>query len=273
MRRAHPRPTTPQSRSHHRPRERKRHHRLRGRRRHHRPRERRRGHRPRQRWPHHERRPDDQRWGRSAASPGTEAAARREHRFRPVGRRERSAAGRTRPLARDTAYDFWLSVGPPERGSIEERARELLPDQRLEAGARFEVIVEPYPGELEIDEAARVGELLLDADGQFSVGRQPIAPAEGPRAADAGSKPERRLRFPIRTPATFGPSSTALQHRFPEHPRSVTHRDGVDRRPAVARARAVGQRRRLRSLDSLVRRNGHRSDHIGLSVMVNANGD
>ena len=116
---------------------------------------------------------------------------------------------RNRPLARDTAYDFWLSVGPPERGSIEERARELLPDQRLEAGARFEVIVQPYPGELEIDEAARVGELLLDADGQFSVGRQPIAPAEVPGPPDAGSKPERRLRFPIRTPATFGPIDCA----------------------------------------------------------------
>jgi hypothetical protein len=112
---------------------------------------------------------------------------------------------RDRPLAADTAYDFWLSVGRPDPGSIEEEERELLPEQTLEAGARFDVVVQPFDDGLMIDEAARIGELALAKDGRFLVRRQPTAPAGDGDRANANGKPEQRLRFPVRTRPTVGP--------------------------------------------------------------------
>ncbi|RMH00401.1 MAG: CHAT domain-containing protein [Chloroflexi bacterium] len=92
-------------------------------------------------------------------------------------------------------YYFWLEVGAPVAGSIEETAVSL-PDE-LPVNARLQVVLFPFPGELIPKDGADIGELELQADGEVRV----INPAEQP-ASLTKEDPilTKRLFFPIRTP-------------------------------------------------------------------------
>jgi hypothetical protein len=109
-----------------------------------------------------------------------------------------------RSLASGGSYYFWLQVGPLIQESLESERPNLpvaLPVAGLPGGARLQVVLFTFPGELESPDSARVGELKLEPDGSVSVARQPLAS----NAIDV-ARIERRpaLLFPIRAPAGQG---------------------------------------------------------------------
>ena len=116
---------------------------------------------------------------------------------RPLPRRE--------PLKPSTAYYFWLDIGRPVRGSIEQQPTEILADERLEVGSRLRVVVFPYEGELQLEPQSAEGEFFLDRDGWFRVLRLPGAPPiDEPPPPPAGRPRPHRLFFPLTTPAAEG---------------------------------------------------------------------
>jgi len=102
----------------------------------------------------------------------------------------------TLPLAAGQAYYFWLEVGPALPGSIEEQPAGL-PVDRVPSGARLQVALFAFEGEIEITPGADLGELELLSDGSLRVIRQPDTPQD----PDLG---ERRLFFPVRAPDQAG---------------------------------------------------------------------
>lgn len=144
--------------------------------------------------------------GEKARSPKPGARPRRPARIVSTGFSLPGTGGhrlaKDEPLERASGYDFWLQVGAPAARSIEERPRELLPEESLEAGSTFDVVVQPFPGELEIDPQARSGQLVMDGAGRFAVARQPGA-AQAP--GSGGMARETALRFPVRTTSKPGP--------------------------------------------------------------------
>ena len=104
------------------------------------------------------------------------------------------------PLRLADNYYFWLEVGLPVAGSIEEKPSplptELLPEQ-----ARLKVVLFPFPGGLQLTPGATQGELQLLTGGRAAVARQPI-PLPVPLSDSPLSG--RRLFFPLRTPERAG---------------------------------------------------------------------
>lgn len=98
------------------------------------------------------------------------------------------------PLAPSTPYLFWLEVGEPVLGSIEETPTELPPT--LPVGATLTVAVFALDDRLTVTPGADVGELRLEADGRVAVTRAAATELGIP----PGSKLDlRRLFFHVRT--------------------------------------------------------------------------
>jgi hypothetical protein len=108
---------------------------------------------------------------------------------------------RSAPLMPGIDYLFWLEIGEQLPASIEVTPT-ALPVELLPSEARLHVVLFGFKGELEIDRAADVGEIQLTPDGLARVVRQPIAEGATPLISD---RLDRRLYFPVRTPAKEGP--------------------------------------------------------------------
>jgi hypothetical protein len=102
-----------------------------------------------------------------------------------------------RCLRPGTEYVYWFEVGEPVAGAIDEQEGRTLPVSALPPGTRLKVALFAYPGELEIAPGRDVDELMFLQDTSLAVARQP---GQG----NAATPLERRLRFPVRTPATPG---------------------------------------------------------------------
>jgi hypothetical protein len=102
-----------------------------------------------------------------------------------------------RCLRPGTEYVYWFEVGEPVAGAIDEQEGRTLPVSALPPGTRLKVALFAYPGELEIAPGRDVGEFMFLEDASLAVARQP-----GQR--NAATPEERRLRFPVRTPANPG---------------------------------------------------------------------
>jgi hypothetical protein len=102
-----------------------------------------------------------------------------------------------RCLRPGTEYVYWFEVGDPVAGAIDEQEGRTLPVSALPPGTRLKVALFAYPGELEIAPGRDLGELMFLEDSSIAVARQP-------GQADAATPVERRLRFPVRTPAKPG---------------------------------------------------------------------
>ncbi len=96
-------------------------------------------------------------------------------------------------------YHFWLEVGPPAAGSIEETPVPLPAE--FPAESVLTVALFAFPGELEITPVADTGELVLDAAGSVTVRRQP-ADVEG--VPPEAWLLQHRLFFPVRIPTRAG---------------------------------------------------------------------
>lgn len=103
-----------------------------------------------------------------------------------------------RPLLPHQAYYFWLEVGAPVAGSIEETPTALPAD--LPEMARLQVALFPFESEFEITAGADVGELEIKRDGTVRVAR----PAASPPSLQADDLLSRRLFFPVNTPPQAG---------------------------------------------------------------------
>jgi hypothetical protein len=173
------------------------------------------------------------------------------------------------PLTPGTGYHFWLEVGEPVQESIEVTPVDI-PEEHLPSEARLQVVLFPFDDELEIDSAADVGELQLDSDGAVRVVQQP---AELPTPPPDPELLERRLFFPVRTPAREG--------RF--HLRcNIYHRHTLIQSRLVAaqvRQEPEPQVRALQSTLDYTLSNTLGAPHLSqlephrLSWMVNSNGD
>jgi hypothetical protein len=97
------------------------------------------------------------------------------------------------PLACDEPYFFWLEVGRPVAGSIEETPTSL-PVEHLPPEARLTVALFAFENEIQITPGADVGELQLHPDGAVRVVRQP-----GQLPVSPSAPLSRRLFFPVRT--------------------------------------------------------------------------
>ena len=95
-------------------------------------------------------------------------------------------------------YYFWLDVGEPAEGSMEEERVELDVDE-LPPEAILQVALFSFEGELAIMEGADVGELLVNEDGTVTVVSPVVKPS---RATD--ELLGRRLFFPVATPKNEG---------------------------------------------------------------------
>lgn len=103
------------------------------------------------------------------------------------------------PLAPSTPYLFWLEIGPPVQGSIEETPTDV--PAGLPAGATLTVAIFSLDDHLTVAPDADLGELRLEADRTVVV--------TDPAARDVGVPPEsgldlRRLFFHVRTGDTPG---------------------------------------------------------------------
>lgn len=104
---------------------------------------------------------------------------------------------RDQPLCPGQDHLFWLEVGSPIAGSIELEPTEL-DVTALPADAVLQVVLFAYPDEIEC--LATKGTLVLGRDGSVRAARQPSE-----FAADVPAElRERRLFFPVRTPAREG---------------------------------------------------------------------
>lgn len=104
------------------------------------------------------------------------------------------------PLATGERYLFWLEIGPPVEGSIEE-APGTIDLSALPSRARLTVALFPVSGEPQLEPGARVGELELGEDGEVRVARL----AWRPRGLPADHELlRRRLFFPLTTPERAG---------------------------------------------------------------------
>jgi hypothetical protein len=102
------------------------------------------------------------------------------------------------PLAVGQQTVFWLEIGSPAVGSIEETP-VALPD--LPAGVRLTVALTTLEGDGLVVRGHDVGELSLGSDGTATVIRQPGQPV----TAEAAAGPrETRLLFPLAPPTRAG---------------------------------------------------------------------
>ncbi len=106
---------------------------------------------------------------------------------------------RNLPLDVARPYLFWLEIGEPVAGAIEERPTPI-DLSRLPPEAILTVVLFAFEGGLEVEAGGRVGLLRLGSDEQVVVAGQP-AVAHG---LDVGGLGERRLFFPVRTPRVPG---------------------------------------------------------------------
>jgi CARDB len=111
------------------------------------------------------------------------------------------------PLSPTTAlqpgarYLFWLEVGALVEGSIEETPVELTEIAELPAESRLDVVLFRVGDEESASKALAQGELRIAPDGSVVVSRQHSDELD---LRDAEHLRERRLFFPVETPATEG---------------------------------------------------------------------
>ncbi len=104
------------------------------------------------------------------------------------------------PLATGERYHFWLEIGPPAEGSVEETPTAIDLSE-LPARARLTVALFPVSGASLFAPGAAVGELELGDDGRVRV----VAAPSRPEALDPGAEIlERRLFFPFTSPRRAG---------------------------------------------------------------------
>lgn len=102
------------------------------------------------------------------------------------------------PLETERLYYFWVEIGALLAGSIMSEATQIELDH-LPEDAVLDVVLFSFPDELELTAGQDGGQLQLQRDGSLRVAEAAILP---PRTAVALQ--EKRLFFPVRTPATSG---------------------------------------------------------------------
>ncbi len=102
------------------------------------------------------------------------------------------------PLRTAADYWFWLEIGEPVPGSIEQTPVDLRP---LPPATQLRVILFAFPGHLELTPGQDTGVLIQGRDGGVTVDRQPVP---GERLVSAADLAVRRLFFPVRTPGHPG---------------------------------------------------------------------
>jgi hypothetical protein len=112
----------------------------------------------------------------------------------------RTRLGPSTPLAPNSEYYFWLTVGKPERGSIEVNPT-ALPVKHLPREPRLKVALFDFGEGLRITPGADVGEIQLQPNGEGAVVRQP---AELPNISRDSKLYWKQLFFPVRTSEQVG---------------------------------------------------------------------
>lgn len=102
------------------------------------------------------------------------------------------------PLLRGRTYYFWFEVGVRVAGAIDVAPVPVPPD--LPAGTRLFVVLFAFPSELSVEPGQDVGEIELLSDHSARV----VRPAALPDGLPDGDLAERRLFFPVHTPARSG---------------------------------------------------------------------
>jgi hypothetical protein len=102
------------------------------------------------------------------------------------------------PLLPGTEYFFWMEIGEPVAGSIEQTPTEIGP---LPAGSRLRVVVFGFRNEIELFRGEESGDFLQTAEGTITVQRQP---ASNDRLHAPDEIVKCRMFFPVRTPAKDG---------------------------------------------------------------------
>lgn len=170
-------------------------------------------------------------------------------------------------LAKNTPYYFWFEVGERMAGSIETKDVELLPEN-FPVDATLQVALFAFPKGLEITRGSDVGEITLRADGRIVVAK-PVAKPDAP--ADLL---ERRLFFPVKTPANTGPAQMRCNIYYQQ--------TLVQSRLITVQVEAVSQPSTEQALksdaDYVLSKtfNGRQLNGMGqnrLSLMLNDNGD
>jgi CARDB/CHAT domain len=111
----------------------------------------------------------------------------------------------TTPLHPGATYFFWLEVGTPVAGTIEETPIELAEMERLPADSRLTVVLFPLVEGSDDSGEVSEGELTLSSDGRVVVSRQPSPEVNLPQDGLLG----RRLFFAVEAP----PRECVLQFR------------------------------------------------------------
>lgn len=108
---------------------------------------------------------------------------------------------RATPLGPSSRYLFWLEVGEPVAGSIEETPVELVEIEELPAESRLDVVLFRVGDGESASQALAEGELRVAPHGSVVVSRQP----EGLELAESADYlRDRRLFFPVEAPPTEG---------------------------------------------------------------------
>lgn len=101
------------------------------------------------------------------------------------------------PLQPNKDYYFWLEVGAPVAGAIDENPQPLPP---LPAHARLQVVLFPFASEFELVGEDAIGELKQEEDGAVRVAR----PAAKPHSLLGQPIMRERLFFLVHAPAQTG---------------------------------------------------------------------
>ncbi len=107
--------------------------------------------------------------------------------------------GASMPLLTEGSYLFWLEIGAPVLGSIEDRPVPIPTD--IPAGATLSVALFGFDDGIRVEPGADVGEVRLEPDGTAVVTGQPTRLDDGLATRELL---ERRLFFPVRTPEQPG---------------------------------------------------------------------
>ncbi len=102
-------------------------------------------------------------------------------------------------LHSNSEYYFWFEVGKRVAGTIEVEDVDL-PADKLPPGARLQVALFAFDGELAIKPGMDVGEIKIGENGRVRVTK----PVELPNSLLGDELLSRRLFFPVRTPAETG---------------------------------------------------------------------
>jgi len=103
------------------------------------------------------------------------------------------------PLQPGGKFLFWLTIGELDPDSIAHAPTEV-PTKGLRPGAKLQVVLFAFPGELELYETESAGEMALQADGTIAVARQAFT---FPNPKEPGAM-KGRLCFPVRCPDQEG---------------------------------------------------------------------